>query len=99
MFGIPPQVRLVDESREGPSAHWVARVISIAADRMRSHVQRMRGQPIVRQAFEAVLDLDQHSMQTKGRYLEEGWRDWRKTMTRSGTGIPANSSNSSASTG
>jgi hypothetical protein len=38
-------------------------------------------------------------LQTKGRYLEEGWRDWRKTMTLSGTTIPANSSNSSASTG
>ena len=30
---------------------------------------------------EAVLDLDQNSIETKGRYLEEGRRDWQKTKT------------------
>jgi hypothetical protein len=84
MFGIAPRVRDVDETRDGPSAHWVARVIRIAAGRIERCFPPPPGSPNeARQEVEAVLDLDRRSVQTKGRYLEEGWRDWLEAKPQS----------------
>jgi hypothetical protein len=50
---------------------WVARAMRIAVARM----TKLSASPVQRRPEIDPSDIDQHSIQTKGRYLEEGWRD------------------------
>jgi hypothetical protein len=103
MFGISPiprirSIRSPDEKRDGPATRWVSRIIRVAAERVEQcFPQHDRSANAPRSAVQAVRDLDSLSLETKGRYLEEGWTHWQQAERRRTMGIRHATTNSRAS--